>query len=187
MSSLAAVPPTILNDAARGLAQQMVFWGHDVRHSGGNALVRFGLERTPSSGLTGTSCYQMPWEGGVIELHGAVASWTPPSGGTGSVFCRDLGRVDLWAEAQPPIPGRQRGESGSMVQRWEAFQPFLRWLVTYETWVAETLGDPWRMGCWRAIKKLPKGRPWLPPDLALKWWKLAAQGNPLRPKALLRL
>jgi hypothetical protein len=186
MATLNAISPGIMNDAARGLAQQMVFWGHDVRHLDGNALVRFGLQRSPSPGLTGTSCYRMPWEGGVIELHGAVASWTPPAGGAGSVFCRDLGRIDLWAEPSPPIPGRERGESGSFVQRWEAFQPFLRWLVTYEMWVSETLGDPWRLACWRANKRLPKGKPWLAPDLALKWWELAAQGNPQRARAMVK-
>ena len=137
----------ILSDAARGLAQQMVFWGHDVRHPDGNALVRFGLNRSPSSGLTDTSCYQMPWENGVIELHGAVASWTPPHGGMGSVFCRDLARVDLWNETQPPVPGRQRGKSGSIEERWQALQPFLRWLISYETWVSQTLSDSWRTNC----------------------------------------
>lgn len=177
--------PLILSDAARGLAQQMVFWGHDVRHPDGNALVRFGLNRSPSLGLTGTSCYQMPWENGTIELHGAVASWTAPLGGMGSVFCRDLARVDLWNGTHPPVPGRQRGETGSIEERWQALQPFLRWLISYETWVSQTLGDPWRTGCWRAIKKLPKGKPWLPPALALEWWTLAAAGIPPRPKTLL--
>ena len=175
----------ILSDTARGLAQQMVFWGHDVRHPYGNALVRFGLNRSPSSGLTGTSCYQMPWENGIIELHGAVASWTPPYGGMGSVFCRDLARVDLWNGIHPPVPGRQCGETGSIEERWQALQPFLRWLISYETWVSQTLGGSWRTNCWRAIKKLPIGKPWLPPHLALKWWELAAAGNPPRPKTLL--
>ena len=40
-----------LSDAARGLGQQMVFWGHDVRHGGGNGLTRHGLARTKSPGL----------------------------------------------------------------------------------------------------------------------------------------
>jgi len=178
--------PVFLSDAARGLAQQMVFWGHDVRHPDGNALVRFGLVRAPSQGLTGTSCYQMPWQGGRIELHGAVASWTPPPDGIGSVFCRDLGRIELWTEDCPPIPGRQRGCSGTVEERWQAFQPFLGWLVAYETWVTETLGESWRAGCYRAIKQLPKGKPWLPPSLALEWWCLAASGAPPRPKNLLK-
>lgn len=173
-----------LNDAARGLAQQMVFWGHDVRHPAGNALVRFGLKRNPSPGLAGTSCYRMEWEDGLIELHGAIASWTAPPGGTGSVFCRDRGRIDLWHGASPPVPGREQGDAGSAAERWYAFQPFLRWLVAYENQVPEALGADWRPGCWRAIKRLPKGKPWLPPALALKWWELAASGIPPRPKQL---
>lgn len=181
-----STPLLVLNDAARGLAQQMVFWGHDVRHPAGNSLVRFGLSRTPSSGLTGTSCYSMEWEGGLIELHGAVASWTPSAGGTGCMFCRDRGRIDLWRGHVPPVPGKQHGTSGTPELRHEAFLPFLRWLVCYEQWVAENLGSEWRTGCWRAIKKLPKGKPWLPPATALQWWKLAANSNPPRAKNLLR-
>jgi len=174
-----------LNDAARGLAQQMVLWGHDVRHPAGNALVRFGLRRTPSPGLTGTSCYAMVWEGGTIELHGAVASWTPPAGGIGCVFCRDRGRIELWRGLHPPVPGREHGESSTAEMRCEGFQPLLRWLISYEEWAAESLGIEWRASCWRAIKRLPKGKLWLHPALALKWWKLATTQHPPRPKELL--
>lgn len=180
-------PPSVsLNDAARGLALQMVFWGHDVRHPEGNALVRFGLSRNLSPGLAGTSCYRMEWESGLIELHGSIASWTSPPGGTGSVFCRDRGRIELWCGTWPPVPGHEYGESGPPAERWQAFQPFLRWLVTYENQVTGLLGADWRPGCWRVIKRLPKGKPWLPPALALKWWELAASGNPPRPKELLK-
>ena len=185
--SVASQPsPVTLNDAARGLSQQMVFWGHDVRHPDGNALVRFGMARCPSPGLTGTSCYGMKWEGGWIELHGAVASWTPPAAEKGSVFCRDGGRIDLWLGLHAPVPGRQQGVGGSVEERWDAFNPFLRWLVSYEQWAFQTLGRDWRSGCWRAIRRLPKGKPWLPPELALKWWELASSGIPPRPKQLLR-
>jgi hypothetical protein len=175
-----------LNDAARGLTQQMVFWGHDVRHPDGNSLVRFGLARSPSPGLTGTSCYSMSWENGRIELHGAVASWTPELPGNGSIFCRDRARIDLWTGNQAPIPGRQHGFAGSPEARWSGFLPMLRWLIAYESWVQEKLGPDWRAGCWRAIKRLPKGKPWLPPQLATEWWQLAATSNPPRPKQLLR-
>jgi hypothetical protein len=174
-----------LRDATRGLAQQMVFWGHDVRHADGNLLVKFGLERTKSPGLTGTSCYTQPWEGGHIELHGAVASWTPPLGETGSIFCRDLGSIALWQRPLAPIPGRERGDSGSPEERWHAFQPLLRWVLAYEEWISLTYGEPWRQSCWRNLKRLPTGKPWLPPTLALKWWSLAAAGSPPRPKDLL--
>ena len=178
--------PVFLNDAGRGLAQQMVFWGHDVRHPEGNLLVRFGLTRTPSPGLTGTSCYTMSWENGRIELHGAVASWTPDLPGNGSIFCRDRTRIDIWTGEQPPVPGRQHASGGSPEERWSGFLPFLRWLITYESWIHETHGPVWRSGCWRAIKRLPKGKPWLPPELATDWWYLAATSTPPRPKQLLQ-
>lgn len=175
-----------LSDAARGLAQQMVFWGHDVRHPDGNALVHFGLERTKSPGLTGTSCYSMPWENGRIELHGAVASWTPQAPGHGMIFCRDRARIDLWSGAEPPIPGREHGSSSTAAERWSAFLPFLRWLVTYEQWILQTHGSEWRTGCWHALKRLPKGKTWLPPQIALRWWELAASSAPPRAKQLAR-
>lgn len=175
-----------LSDPARGLAQQMVFWGHDVRHPDGNSLVRFGMERSHSPGLTGTSYYSMPWENGMIELYWAVASWTPAPGGKGCLFCRDLGRIALWNGPLPPIPGRENGVAGSVDERWSAFLSFLRWLLGYEQWILKTHDSAWRNGCWRALKRLPKGKPWQPPHLAMKWWKLAASGNPPRPKNLLK-
>jgi hypothetical protein len=106
---------------------------------------------------------------------------------TGSVFCRDRGRLELWSGSQSPVPGREHGEAGTVEERWHAFLPFLRWLIAYEQWIFETHGAEWRYGCWRALKRLPKGKPWLPPTLALKWWELAAVGNPPRPNDLLKL
>lgn len=186
VSTMSVLSPVFLNDVACGLAQQMVFWGHDVRHAEGNSLVRFGLDRNPSPGLTGTSCYSMPWENGRIELHGAVVSWTAAEGGTGSVFCRDRARIALWDRPHAPVPGREHGKVGTVEERWQASQPFLRWLVRDEQWILENHGAKWRAGCWRALKRLPKGKPWLPPDLALEWWRLAASGVPVRPKGLLK-
>ncbi len=186
MTATTKTPPVFLSDAARGLAQQMVFWGHDVRHPEGNSLVRFGMERSPSPGLTGTSCYSMRWENGRIELHGAVASWTPDLPGDGWIFSRDRARIDLWNGDHPPVPGREHGCGGSPEERWAAFQPFLRWLLGYEQWITLTHGADWRAGCWRALKRLPKGKPWLPPELAVRWWELAATSTPPRPKHLLK-
>ncbi len=114
-------PSLALSDAAYGLAQQMVFWGHDVRHPEGNALMRYGLTRSASPGLTGTSCYSIPWENGMIELHGAIASWTPPHGGLGVTFCRDHRRIALWYGLLAPIPGREFGMAGTADERWRAF------------------------------------------------------------------
>jgi hypothetical protein len=178
-------PVTALTDAARGLAQQMTFWGHDVRHPAGNALVRFGMERSPSPGLTGTSCYSMTWESGRIDLHGAVASWMSFKNRPGCIFPRDTGRIQLWSERHPPVPGRDHGTGAPPDERWEAFLPFLRWLVAYETWVFSTLESAWRAETHRAIARLPKGKPWLPPPRALAWWNLALTGIPPRAQSLL--
>lgn len=185
MPATTLFPNLALGDAARGLAQQMVFWGHDVRHPEGNALVRFGLKRSASPGLTGTSCYSMPWENGMIELHGAVASWTPLRGDTGVTFCRDQRKITLWHGLSAPIPGREFGVAGTADESWQAFYPLLHWLLNYEQWIEKSHGPAWRTGCWRALKRLPKGKPWLPPPLALKWWQLAAAGDPPRPRDLL--
>jgi hypothetical protein len=185
MTTTPAIPASVLTDAARGLAQQMVLWGHDVRHPAGNALVRFGMERSPSPGLTGTSCYSQPWESGRIDLHGAVASWTDSGNRPGCIFTRHTGRCLLWREPRPPVPGQDRGTDGSPRERWDALLPFLRWLVAYETWAAATLGQAWRDETYRTLARLPKGRPWLPPALALRWWNLALTGLPPRAKSLL--
>lgn len=174
-----------INDAARGLAQQMVLWGHDVMHPGGNALVRFGLQRAVSPGLKGTSCYSMPWQGGLIELHGAVASWTPPAGSTGSLFDRDKKRVLGWYGSRPPVPGRESGLYCDPAELWLALHPLLAWLVGYEEWVLHTLGKEWRTGCWKALGRLPAGKVWLPPEPALEWWKSALCSLPPRPRFFL--
>jgi hypothetical protein len=164
----------------------MVFWGQDVRHQDGNLLTKFGLERRPSSGLQGTSCYSTKWHGGHIELHGAVASWSPPPSETGTIFCRNLGKISLWHHSQAPIPGREHGAAGSFEERWTSLQPLLHWVVKYEEWIEQSYGPTWRHLCWRNLKRLPKGKPWLAPDLALQWWRLAAAGTPPRPRDLLK-
>jgi hypothetical protein len=175
MNSAATFLSGVLGDAARGLAQQMVWWGHDVRHPDGNLLVRHGMTRRPSPGLTGTSCYALTWEGGLIELHGAVASWVSADVMLpGVVYSRDQGRVALWRSGVPPVPGREFGCHGPADERWRAALPLIRWIAGYESWIDATAGSAWRLGCWRAIRRLPKGKPWLPPGTAREWWEQAA-------------
>jgi hypothetical protein len=175
MNSAATRHSGVLGDAARGLAQQMVWWGHDVRHPAGNLLVRYGMTRRPSPGLKGTSCYRLAREGGLIELHGAVASWVSVDGMLpGVVFSRDHGRIALWKGEVPPVPGCEFGSHGPAEERWRAALPLIRWIAGYERWLDATAGSAWRQGCWRAIRRLPKGKPWLPPKAALDWWQQAA-------------
>jgi hypothetical protein len=64
-----------------------------------------------------------------------------------------------------------QGQHRSPEETWEAFQPLLRWLVAYETWVALTLGAEWRWKTWRAQFALVKKSPWLAPEEALPWWE----------------
>jgi hypothetical protein len=163
----------LLRESSRGLTQQMILWGHDVKHPQGNILLRFGMERKESTGLKGTSCYSMEWEGGVVQLHGAVASWHSHdrSNPLGCLYARASKRIKLWNEMYAPIPGLDYGTFDDEEKCWEAFQPLLRWLIAYETWVAETLGKEWRHKTWRAQFSLMKKSPWLAPEEALLWWK----------------
>jgi len=46
----------LLRESSRGLAQQIILWGHDVKHQQGNILLRFGMERRESTGVKGISC-----------------------------------------------------------------------------------------------------------------------------------
>jgi hypothetical protein len=162
---------TGLRQLARALGQQMVWWGHDVNHPQGNLLVLGGLERLASPGLKGTSCYRADWEGGWVELHGAVASWTSAPGGTGVMFSRERARVELWAGSRPPIPGKEVGVHADASTRGWAALPLIRWVADYEDWVHDTIGPEWRLGCWRALRRLPKARRWLPPAEARDWWR----------------
>ena len=102
------------------------------------------------------------------------------------MFCRDKCQIRLWQGPNAPVPGIEHGVEGDVLQRWKAFQPFLHWLISYEKWILQTHGPEWRAGCWRALKRLPKGKPWLPPALALEWWELAASSLPPRPRQLAR-
>jgi hypothetical protein len=138
------VPESVwLSDAARGLRQQMAFWGRDVRHPEGNRLIHLGMDREPSSGLTGTSCYSAPWEDGRVMLHGAVACWFS-NGNPGTIYCRERQKIELWKADQPPIPGPEHGTHGAATEVWMSFQPLLRWLVHYEEALRSRHGAGWR-------------------------------------------
>ncbi len=167
----------LLKKATQGLSQQMIMWGHDVKHPEGNALQRYGLQRDPSAILKGTSSYSMQWEGGRVLLHGALASWhsehEPEQ--SGIIYCRKLKRINLWCEMRSPVPGIDKGSHASEQRRWEALQPLLRWLIDYEEWALSNLGSDWRMKTWTAQKSLLHNDPWLRPAEALAWWREQAQ------------
>lgn len=161
-----------MRDLAAGFRQQMFFWGKDVVHPDGNLLREQGFQRLPSAGLQGTSCYRMPWENGVVELHGACAGWFPDSPAEGGfLFIRPVGKCLLWLGAHPPVPGDWPSHqlSGDSTAVHAAAKPFLRWWLSSEEWVNERLGESYRRDCFRHFRKLPKSRLWLPPAASLSW------------------
>lgn len=162
-----------IREANKGIAQQMILWGHDVKHVQGNLLQRFGMTRQQSTGLKGTSCYLMPWEDGWVQLHGALACWFPSDGMrlSGCLFQRTSKRLKLWHASHAPVPGSDDGKNAAPEMVWQCSQPLLRWLMAYETWVIEECGMAWRQQTWRAQFSLTKKNPWLPPQEAMSWWR----------------
>jgi hypothetical protein len=189
-----ATPQHLLKDASLGLMQQMIIWGHDVRHPSGNLLSHFGMQKRASPNHKGSSCYSMEWEKGIIELHGTAASWSPPPSPDeslepkpiGTVFTRPTGKIQLWSETNPPIPGQDFGYHSLPEIRWNALKPLIRWIITYEHWIFKHYGNAWRSQCWLALKAISKAKPWLPPILALNWWEIATSENPTRAKLLIK-
>lgn len=170
----------LLNDVHRGLGQQMYFWGMDVM-SAGNLLKAYGFERRPSPGHTGTSCYRLPWGGGLIELHGHCAGWYPsaPEQAPGYLFVRNHRSGYAHQQCQPVVPGTWRTHQTKRHtdELLQASCHFVRWLVEYEAWVLDHAGADYRNRCHRQFLELPKSRPWLPPGLALRWWQCLAAND----------
>lgn len=157
-------------DLARGLGQQMFFWGRDAIHPEGNLFVRTGFEKRASTGLQGASCYSLDWQGGVIELHGSHAGWIGQGGGF--LFIRPLGRCLRWTDTATPIPGVWRNDQYDTrcdAELHAVAVPFLDWWLAHENHVAQSAGSGYRTACFRQFKKLPKSRPWLAPDDAIRW------------------
>jgi hypothetical protein len=160
----------LLRDFTAGLKQQMFYWGRDVVHPSGNLLVAQGFAKRKSGGLQGTSCYQLDWQQGRIELHGACAGWYGPDGGF--VFIRPHGKCHGWLDAEPPVPGHWPCESihepGPEALR-RLSLPLLEWWLHYEREVRDLLGPSYRVGCHRHFKKLAGSKPWLPPGPDIRW------------------
>ncbi|WP_367873286.1 hypothetical protein [Luteolibacter sp. Populi] len=161
-----------MRDLTAGLRQQMFFWGKDAVHPSGNLFQKHGFDRRPSPGLQGTSCYGLPWQAGHIELHGACAGWYPLDRSPGFVFIRPLGKCFLWQGSTAPVPGEwppeMRVDSKPEMLR-EAGLPFFTWWLDWEQRILEGQGKAYRHGCYRHFRKLPKSKPWLPPEAAREW------------------
>lgn len=162
----------LIRDFTAGLTQQMFFWGRDVEHRDGNLLSIYGCERNPSEELDGTSCYRLPVDSGVIELHGACVSHCNNTGSPGLLFVRNRRRCYLYSGAEPPVPGcyvEDFLDSGPVEDLYFATCRFLDWWLEYEEWIAATAGPDHRESCYQLFRKLPRSKPWLTPGEAQRW------------------
>lgn len=185
-----AIAPHVFRDFANGIQQLMFFWGQDVLHPAGNHLVAQGFERSPTTGIKGTSCYRLPWQGGHVELYGSVAGWYGRDGGF--TFIRPKRRCVIWQSSKvTPIPGAWQEEfidrKATRDQLYEASLPFLDWVLSYEDEVFEKFGPRYREGHIRMYDRIPKNRVWLPPSLALKWFRTFREdpGKLVRPRQMI--
>ena len=176
----------LLGDLSAALAQQMFFWGRDVL-TDDNLLLRYGFKKTPSSGLKGTSCYSKRRDHGLLELHGSCAGWYPqrPEQQHGFLYVRTLGKCSAHHLPEPTVPGQHEAYPIKFETRasMEAAQRFAAWMVDYESWVQRRKGVDYRSACRNMLARLPKGKPWLPPQQALLWLQSFAQNGPQAPRA----
>jgi len=170
----------LLNDLNRGLAQQMFFWGRDVL-TDGNLLKKHGFERLPAPGPKSTSRYRRPWDGGLIELHGHCAGWYPETSSAipGFMFVRTLRSSYAHHQSAPVTPGcyKTYQDASCLEEQMQAGRHFCGWLSCYEQWIISQMGLGYREECFAMFRRLPESRPWLTPDLAMKWWQAFAAGD----------
>jgi hypothetical protein len=179
-------PSSIMRDLSAALIQQMFYWGMDAAHSGGNVFQKRGFRKSESTGLKGTSCYSLPWQGGEIFLHGACVGWFPPGNDGGFLFIRPTGRCHIWQGGGLPVPGKWPRESLAPVNPADhvsAFAPFLSWLLDHEETIRREMGEAYRAACHRKYRSLPKSLPWLAPADGEAWLRLFLQAPAQAPPA----
>ncbi|MEM6756236.1 MAG: hypothetical protein AAF586_03645, partial [Planctomycetota bacterium] len=176
----------LLRDCAAGFYQEMFFLGQDVIHSHGNQLVEYGFVRTPSKGMTGTSCYTLDSESHTIELYGSCACCYCESARV--AFIRTRSRFYDWLPEERCVAGLwtehdlDEGQPEAMLHR---VRPLLHWWLEYERWIARRLGDAYRDLCFEEWRKVNKRKSWLPPREATRWVEqfLANGSSQVRPKS----
>jgi len=185
---------SLIRDAARGLAQQMFFWGCDACHPEGNLLERSGLrriERAEQHG-EGSSRYWVNWRRGVVELHSFCAGWYPDNPvRTGAVFIRSQERLLSCTGGEPLVPGRYQNSRfgrGGTDDLLAAIPALLAWVCHHEEQVFQLAGAGYRQKCWTRYLSKPGARPWLPPDEAARWFRefLQAPSSVSRPREIQR-
>ncbi len=175
-----ATPPSrslsrALWDFGNCLYLQLYFWGRDVLHPCGNQLVAHGFQRVPKTTLRGTSRYRLPYQDGIIELHGWCAGWYRLRG-RGFVFVRNRRRLflcDKGGPVNPTHPEECRLRAPATDTDWRELaglaQDFARWLLHYEASMRRRWGEDCRDSPYAEYSRLPKAMRLLPPDLRQEW------------------
>ncbi len=184
---------SLLRDVEQALGQQMYFWGCDADHPQGNLLVRSGMERIARMKQLGegSSQYRCHWQDGVIELHSFCVGWYPSTPEqVGSIYIRRNGRLSACIGGHPMTPGKYEDERfchKSTDALCSSIRPLISWLSQYEVRVIRIAGQAYRENCWKNYLKLPAARGWLPPEMALRWYKsyLSSPDRTPRSKAIL--
>jgi hypothetical protein len=179
-------PSAIMRDLSAALIQQMFYWGMDAAHSGGNVFQKRGFRKSASTGLKGTSCYSLPWQGGEIFLHGACVGWFPAGNDGGFLFIRPSGRCHIWKGGDLPVPGKWPRDSLAPVNPADhvsAFAPFLSWLLDHEETIRREMGEAYRAACHRKYRSLPKSSPWLAPADGEAWLRMFLRNPAAAPAA----
>lgn len=177
----------LLKDCASGFYQQMFFLGKDVSHTSGNQLIAYGFKKSPSTGLTGTSCYTYQSGSITIELYGACAALYTEH--TKIVFLRERCQFYQWLPEHKLVAGRWSSDDIKLTSaeaRFNDLVPLLQWWVQYEKWIGERFDPSYRNQCYRDWKKLKSRTPWLHPSIGPQWVAdfLENQSAQVRPKKM---
>jgi hypothetical protein len=175
----------LLKDCASGFYQQMYFWGKDVSHPKGNQLEAYGFTKSPSRGLTGTSCYTYESQTELIELYGSCAGYY--SSPSNIVFLRQRNRFYEWLPEQKLVAGcwsQKDLHSRDADDMFSSLAPFLEWWLSYEQWILDLHGKDYREQCLTDWNKVNSKLTWLDPESAVKWIKgfLEKKDLHIRPK-----
>lgn len=154
-------------------------WGQDVLYSGGNLLVRYGLERVAGGGPGGRSAgyTRAINDRGGIWLRGAGVFYSRGSGAgiflgrydvRPRVIACDVPPLEKWSEqglgAFPLAVASEQGVEAACLLVPEA----CAWIAGYERWIVETVGVAHREQC---LDRWPK-RQTPAGEFALRWHSL---------------
>ena len=148
----------------------MYFLGKDVIHPSGNQLKAFGFDRSPSSGLKGTSCYTLERNESCIQLYGSCAGLYKTD--SQIVFLRKRCRFYQWLPQHKLVAGQWNQEqlcAKNAFQLFESLTPLLQWWIEYEKWITGKFGTNYRCQCYSEWQQVKAKTSWLPPQKAQCW------------------